>query len=67
MDDDGLISARRCLEAMAGADRPTRLALWKAAKKFAAKGRQDREAAIGSPALPHARCAGGSCARDCEW
>lgn len=37
---EGLITARRCLEAMAGRDVETRLSLWRAAKRYARKGRE---------------------------
>lgn len=36
---EGLVAARRCLEAMTGCDFETDLALWKAAKRYASKGR----------------------------
>jgi len=36
---EGLIAARRCLQAMTGRDDETRLSLWRAAKRYAAKGR----------------------------
>ena len=40
IDADGMIAARRCLAAMDGCDVETRKSLWRAASRFAAKGRQ---------------------------
>jgi len=70
---DGLIAASRCLEAMAEtADFETRLALWKAAKRYAAKGRQDfTDTALEGQreALPEWRALsqGGQVGRELEW
>jgi len=70
---DGLIAALRCVEALSETDDfETRLALWKAAKRYAAKGRQDfTDTALERQreALPQwrARSQGGQVGRELEW
>ena len=58
MEDDGLIAARHCLEAMDGQDLETRQALWRAACRYAEKGRDARNpsAVRGSQSIRRASC-----------
>lgn len=55
--DDGMISALRCVEALGQTeDFETRLALWKAAKRYAARDRLERAGGeIKTGSLRHAR------------
>lgn len=46
-----MIAARRCLEAMTGCDFDTDLALWKAAKRYASKGREISGWSAATPSL----------------
>lgn len=46
---DGLIAARRCLQAMAGRDLETRISLWRAAKRYAAKDRETPATGASAP------------------
>lgn len=63
--DDGLQSALNCLQALEGQDCiETRKSLWLAAKRYAAKGRGDREWRD-PPVASHARHAGEQAQRDC--
>jgi hypothetical protein len=53
--DNGLMQARRCLEALKGeTDVPTRVSLWAAAKKFHQRDREHRAGLEFGTALPHA-------------
>ena len=51
MEDDGLIAAQHCLEAMDGQDLETRQALWRAACRYAEKGRDARSRLAGRASL----------------